>query len=221
MNQKKNHGIDLEALCPMRREVVRAAASKDISLAELSRIAGKSDGYMHSFITRSIPKYLQDVTRTKVAQALEIDETLLMSPEAKAAIPSFSSLSAGRIAPIPASSPILGEIPSYRDSDDLSAPPAGFATRPGAGVDATQIIAVWISRPRGRLRAGDIAYADRSRKPRDGDTALAVQDGNIIALGDYHVENDGSGQIKEKEGHPIRINPDEYDLWKIRWIETP
>ncbi|MFT8946017.1 MAG: hypothetical protein ABF876_05480 [Acetobacter aceti] len=220
MNQKKNYGIDRAALCPMRQAVMDAVAKKDISLAELSRIAGKSDGYMHSFLTRSIPKYLPEAPRAKVAQALEIDERLLMSDKMREAIPAFSSLAAGRVTPSPVPSQIYGEIPSYRDSDDLSAAPTGFATRPSAGADVTQIVALWISRSRGRLRSGDIAYADRSRKPRDGDTALAMRDGNIIALGDYRTDNDGTIRIDEDERQTVQIDPDVTDLWKIRWIET-
>lgn len=217
MNQKKNYGIDRDALCPMRRMVVDAANGKNLSLAELSRIAGKSDGYMHSFITRSIPKYLHDATRTNVAQALGIDELELMDPADREKLPAFTALTLGKVSPGPASAPVFGEIPMYRDTDDTSAAPTGFATRPGAGADATQIVALWITRPCGRLRAGDIAYADRSRSPRNGDTAVVVQDGNIIGIGDYHEGPEGTASV----GECLTFNASEHDLWKIRWIETP
>lgn len=61
----------------MRRVLASRAAGLGISLAELSRAAGRNAAYMQQFVERGSPKVLPEDVRLAVAIRLNMDERLL------------------------------------------------------------------------------------------------------------------------------------------------
>ncbi|MFN3675276.1 MAG: hypothetical protein ACK4TC_04800 [Sphingomonas pseudosanguinis] len=60
-----------------RINLVHRAAELDVSLSELSRVAGKNPAYFQQYVERGTPKVLPEDVRLAVAIRLNTDERLL------------------------------------------------------------------------------------------------------------------------------------------------
>jgi cyanate lyase len=63
--------------CPVRRNLSDRAEELGISLADLSRAAGRNAAYMQQFVERGSPKVLPEDVRLAIAIRLNMDERLL------------------------------------------------------------------------------------------------------------------------------------------------
>ncbi|MCE2580804.1 hypothetical protein LDL36_20595 [Komagataeibacter sp. FNDCR1] len=209
------------------RQLIRDALDRRrMSLVSLSRSVGKSDGYFHQYLTRNVPRFLPAEVRQAVGVILDLNPEDLADPDAHKNIPVFASITSGRISERPvaeghAAANIAGDIPAFRETDNLNQPPPTCAIRPAARVPASDLLAVWISTPRGRLRAGDIAYVDLTRTPRVGDTVVVVRDGNIETIGDLTEQAEGMAIVSPAPGDETTVDLSASKALKVRWIEVP
>lgn len=65
----------------VRANLLHHAEQRKMSLAALSKLAGKNAAYLQQFIERGSPKVLPEDTRLKLAMTLNIDERLLGARE--------------------------------------------------------------------------------------------------------------------------------------------
>ncbi|MCW4589729.1 hypothetical protein NO263_03945 [Gluconacetobacter entanii] len=226
METNENSPAGQKKLDSARLLIRDALDQRRMSLVSLSRAIGKSDGYIHQYLTRGVPRYLPAEIREAVGVILGLDPADLADPEAHKQIPVFASITSGRISerpiaegrPVPSSA---GDIPAFRETDNLDQPPPTYAIKPGARVPASDLLAVWISTPRGRLRAGDIAYVDLTRSPRIGDTVVVVRDGNIETIGDLTDQTEGMAVVCPAPGNETTVDLAASKALKVRWIEVP
>ncbi len=60
-----------------RANLVRRATDLDVSLADLSRAAGRNPAYVQQFVERGTPRVLPEDVRLAIAKRLTMDERLL------------------------------------------------------------------------------------------------------------------------------------------------
>ena len=193
-------------LDPVRRVVMERAREKHLTMADLSRAMGKNESYMHQFVHRGTPKRLPEEGRLVLATLLDVPETALRPDGAAPAMP-LPLLPSGRPAAAPSrfatpaaqpALPAARDVPIYQDSGPIDATAAEEWTwRPPRLVTAGGAFALWISRPRGRLRPGDLAYVRTTQPPRVGDTVVAVKGTEIAAIGDLTTLDDARVEIRD------------------------
>lgn len=78
---------------------------------------------------------------------------------------------------------LLGELPQFTDADDIEAPPGGWQQRPAGLALGGASFALWITQPRGALRA-DVVLVRTGQPPRVGDLVVAVHGKRVAAVGE-------------------------------------
>lgn len=201
-----------------RRTLIERARTKGVTLADLSRAAGRNLSYVHQYIWKGAPKALPVNERAKIARHLDMPEDLLRQPWE----PSLVSIVAGSDESRPAPRPIdTRDVPVFRD-DDIIDPAQAMNWE--SGVDAKgnggRYVAIWVTGMRGRLHPGDLAYVHMMRPPRVGDTVLALADQRIVALGEL-VTLDGVVRIRDSEAEPREFGPKDVRLAKVVAVRFP
>lgn len=160
----------------VRKLILERAHDARVTLAELSRRAGKNGAYMHQYVMKGTPRRLDEETRRVVAQALGLDENALREPG--------NSPSSERIERVQDTMVRPGQIPYFREGDVFDAAVArswGSTVETVAGpVD----FCIWIDVPRGRLNAGDLVLCQSSRPARLGDLVAVVRDKRLDEIGE-------------------------------------
>lgn len=145
------------------------------------------------------------------ALSLGRDEHALAAP----LIPSRKGLVAASPSP-----PAERDVPVYADNG-LIAPSAalGWTWRPPRLRTGCGAFALWTSRPRGRLQAGDLIYVRIGQPPRIGDTVVTVTDDRVIAIGDLVGFNDLRVLIQETGEEPVSLEREKIELLKVVSVE--
>ena len=78
---------------------------------------------------------------------------------------------------------LLGDLPQFTDADDIVVPPGGWQQRPAGITLGGASFALWITQPRGALRA-DVVLVRTGQPPRVGDLVVVVQDRRVAAVGE-------------------------------------
>jgi hypothetical protein len=201
-----------------RRILIERARTKGVTLADLSRAAGKNLSYVHQYVWKGAPKALPVNERVKIAKYLDMPEDLLRQPWE----PSLVSIAAGSDDLHPVPRPIdTRDVPVFRDDEIIDPAKAQNWER---GIDAKgsggRYVAVWVTGMRSRLQPGDLAYVDMMRPPRVGDTVLALADQRIAALGEL-VALDGVVRIRDSEDKPREFGPQDVRLAKVVAVRFP
>lgn len=209
-------------LDPVRRLIIERARASRLSLKALSLIAGYNESYIYQFITRGTPKHLPEGAREAIATALGVPPDMLRAPAVPpplgAALPS-APMAGAPAAPLPTQR----DIPVFRDDGEVDAAAASEWTwRPPALLTAGGAFAVWISRPRGRLRAGDLAYVRPTQPPRPGDTVILLADRRITAIGELAAGAvEDTFEVRESGAAPPRPVPQDGRLLKVSGVDFP
>jgi len=69
--------LTTDQVCQVRRNLSKRADELGISLADLSRAAGRNAAYIQQFVERGSPRVLPEDVRLAVAMRLRMDERLL------------------------------------------------------------------------------------------------------------------------------------------------
>ena len=64
-----------------RQNLLRLAAEKGVSLAQLSGLIGRNSSYLQQFVRKGSPRKLEEVDRRTLARFFGVDESLLGAPE--------------------------------------------------------------------------------------------------------------------------------------------
>lgn len=199
---------ELAKLDPVRRLLVERARERRMTLAELSRAAGHHQAYVHEFVWKGSPRRLPEEAREVIANLLELPADRLRSGGGPAPPPPR------RPAPSLSEAEPRAAIPVFRDDAVIDpAQATEWTDCPRAGAPG-QIVGLWITAPRGRLHAGDMALVHTTRPSRLGDTVVVVRDRRVVAIGaleaitptDIKVCN---GEEAEAFGLP------EHQAWKV------
>lgn len=91
---------------------------------------------------------------------------------------------------------------------DSTRRPASLATAKGA-------FALWISRSRGRLRPGDLAYVRIGQPARIGDIIAVLQDDRVAAVGDLVSTDDRYVEVREDDALPSKFERKTVRLLKV------
>ena len=171
---------DLPTL-PMPAQAMRSLIEErldtcGISFARLSKSVGKNSSYMHHFLKRGTPRYLDEADRAVVANLLGIEEALLAPPGSTramtgAAAPSATAISLARFAP---KKEPTGDVPTFHQFDDLD-PKGAVEWLPRSLRSAGEMIAVRMETGSGRIEPGDTVFMAR-QPARIGDTVFTVRD---------------------------------------------
>lgn len=173
---------DEKDLDSVRRLILQRMREKKLSLADLSRVVGRNEAYMHQFTYRGSPKKLPEDTRRILAQVLELDEAALRGEDMAAAM----------VVAMPVASVWQArDIPVVAIGDPLSAAPTEWVARPPSLSAVVGAFAVWVTRPASRLRPGDLAYVHPAQPPRSGDAVAMIEADRITGLGELLVKPDG------------------------------
>lgn len=201
-----------------RRTLVERARAKGVTLADLSRAAGRNLSYVHQYVWKGAPKALPVNERAKIAKYLDMPEDLLRQPWE----PSLVSIVAGSDELHPAPRPIdTRDVPVFRDDEIIDPAKAlNWESSLDAKGNGGRYVAIWITAMRGRLNPGDLAYVHMMRPPRVGDTVLALADQRIAAIGEL-VALDGAVRIKDSEDEPRKFDPKDVRLAKIVAVLFP
>ncbi|MBR0662235.1 hypothetical protein [Neoroseomonas oryzicola] len=206
-------------LDPVRRRLVERARAKGVTLADLSRAAGKNLSYVHQFIWKGAPKSLPLAVRIQVAKALDMPVDSLSPPGE----PSLASIVGDTEAPGGGarSGGELRDVPVFRDDGVIDPAQAAEWT---TGLKSTAYggiyIALWITGTRGRLQPGDLAYVHMLQPPRVGDTALALAERRVVALGTL-VSADSVVAIRDAEDKPRKFPAKDVQLAKVIAVRFP
>lgn len=212
----------------VRKLIFRRAKELGLSWTDLSKSTGRNLGYIHSFLFRDIPKRLAENDRKQLAGALRVtEESLRHSPAATTspdlgfhpmvkAIPHH-----GRSSDAPVHIDLHGQdIPAFSDQGEIDrSRPHSFVPRPNACMRPSETYAIWISTSWGRLRPGDLAYADLTRPPRVGDVVVAIQEASILAIGDLTALSSAEATIEVSSDHEVVVSRSVDSLHKVRWLQ--
>jgi hypothetical protein len=189
---------------PKPLDEVRAAIAKrskemKITLKELSKSLGKNDAYMHQFLYRQSPRKLPD------RSAMELAEILMLPLETVSHdapfVPRQRENAAPPLFPVSTNRPNAAEIPVFRDTEVIDKTVASeWTPQPIAGVVPLSF-ALWITEPRGRLAAGDLAFVKESQPPRVGDTVLVLSENKVSAIGPMTKLTPESAVVQTESGN--------------------
>jgi hypothetical protein len=205
----------------VRRLIVDRAREQRLTMADLSRASQRNESYMHQFIHRGTPKRLPEEVRAVLADILKVPEDALRPHGARLrkSIPSVNP--SATIAPQSAA-PLLMQcdVPVYPDNGEVDPNKAAEWTwRPPRLMTAGGTFAVWISRPRGRLRAGDLVYVRLSQPPRVGDLVVALDRERIVAIGELVALDTESVTIQDAPGEPQGLDCAKVRLLRVVGVE--
>ncbi|KAA5611562.1 hypothetical protein [Rhodovastum atsumiense] len=78
---------------------------------------------------------------------------------------------------------LLGDVPQFTDADEIVPPPGGWPVRPAGIALGGASFALWITQPRGRLRA-DVVLVRAGQPPRVGDLVVVLEGKRVAAVGE-------------------------------------
>lgn len=195
-------------LDPVRRLILEKSQALRLTLADLSRHIRKNESYIHQFMWRGSPKKLPEDVRVALADILEVSEDALRVPSAMAGIPptflpGHGAPPQGPAAYVPVrdTMPTPRDIPVFADDDVIDPRRAQEWTyRTPSLITASGAFALWISRARGRMRAGDLVFVRPHQPARVGDTVvmLSTEERRVVAIGDL-LEMDAT-HVKIRDG---------------------
>lgn len=170
---------------PARSNLVRLAAERSVSLAQLSALIGRNASYLQQFVRKGSPRKLEECDRGTLARFFGVDESLLGAPG------EFSSGPAGK--------------PPRADWVDVPRLALGASAGPGAlahdeqAIGAFRFSARWLrgqGLDPGMLSA--IMVKGDSMEPtlRDGDEILVDRTPRALADGIHVVRVDDSVLVK-------------------------
>lgn len=108
------------------------------------------------------------------------------------------------------------DIPVYSDEEKIASDYALERTRrPPRLATAKGAFVLWISRPRGRLRPGDLAYVRVRQPARLGDTVVALQDDRVVAVGDLVGLDDQHAEVRDGDELPRKFERKAVSLLKV------
>ena len=108
------------------------------------------------------------------------------------------------------------DIPVYSDEGTVAPGHAlDWVWRPARLVTAKGAFALWISRPRGRLRPGDLAYVRIGQPARIGDIVVALQDDTVAAVGDLVAMDDRHAEVRDGDESPRKYEREAVRLLKV------
>ena len=177
-----------------RQLIAQKLQELGLSMKGVSEHIGKNPAYLHQYIRRKdgqkSPKVLPEDVRPIIAALLGLPEEALRPPRLGESVP------AGRSgAPMPLVAKAGGrEIPVYLDTDNLDPTtarewivPHEFAGPVSCGL--------WITRHRGRLHPGDLAYVRFAQPARQGDVVIALKGQAIVAV----------GELRDLDEHEVEV----------------
>lgn len=167
-------------LDPVRRLILDRAREQRLPLAHLSQALQRNESYLHQFVHRGTLRRLPEEARAILTDLLQVPETALRStpnPDARRNPGGALADSGCRAGSPPVTAQAQGlDIPVYSDEGKIAPGHAlDWAWRPVRLVTAKGAFALWISRPRGRLRPGDLAYVRMGQPARVGDIVVVLQ----------------------------------------------
>lgn len=164
----------------VRKLLLERARARHVTLAEISRAAGKNDAYVHQFVHKGSPRRLPEGVRRIAATMLGIPEDALRGDD-DAAPQATLTAAAAPAAPAAAHEP-RQDVAVYAEGGMLEPSQAVQFVARVAGMPASW--ALWVSTPSGRLRPGDLVHVHPTQPPRIGDAVVVVDDGRIAGAGD-------------------------------------
>ena len=225
---RRKHAAD--DLDPVRHLILSRSRDQRLTLADMSRGAGKNHSYMHQFLYRRTPRDLPEGVRRRLAALLDIPEAQLRGEDDDAGPPGAAAphlLATGPARSFTPSPPLprlavpdareAGGVPVFMDIDAIIPGQATeWAIRPGP-IAATPegAIGLCISRSRGRFRPGDQVFIRPRHPPRVGDAVVAIRGQMVEAIGDLTELSDESASIQDGGGAPKTVYLDGLRLVKI------
>lgn len=209
-----------------RRLLVQRARERGLTLADLSRQLQRNESYLHQFVHRGTPRRLPEDTRATLAALLDVPEDSLRGQSrivaaAQPVLPAPGPTS-GRADAVATPPSVLAErdVPVYAD-DGVIIPSEAieWTWRPPRLLTGRGAFAIWISRARGRLQAGDLAYVRIGQPPRVGDTVVAAKNNRLIAIGDLVGLDERRALIRETGEEPVSLERDAVRLLKVVYAE--
>lgn len=210
---------------PTRAAIREYGYKNHLSMTQMSHKLGKNASYIHQYLQLGTPKWLN------YEMSAHIHEVFGLPLDVLNWVPSETMPSA-RCVPIEISRRKLmtyenkqleyennqfggNTIPAFADTGSLAmGAEKGRVEAPGNIGLGDDLIALWISVPATRLRAGDLAYVSRTRPARPGDTVVVDHDNKIVLMGELiavsaeHIEVGASGK-------PQRFNRVTHNAWKV------
>lgn len=209
------------ALDPVRRLILERVREERLTLAHLSRALERNESYMHQFVYRGSPRRLPEDARATLADLLQVPEDMLRGmpkPDGKARSHGGPVGRGHREALLPVAGQAHPgpDIPVYSDDDKIAPENAlEWTWRPSRLSTAKGAFALWISRPRGRLRAGDLAYVRIGQPVRLGDTVVALLDDRVAAVGDLVAMDDQHAEVRDGDEPPLEFERGAVRLLKV------
>jgi hypothetical protein len=190
----------------LRRMILERIGQRGLTIADISRALNKNEAYMHQFIWRGSPAWLNEADRSVVCRLLDIPDAVLRPP-----IPETISPIRQVGPPLYASASIPRDVPVFREDDEINAAaPSDWVYRL-PGLMAGALYALWITAEHGRFSPGDTIYVHQRQPPRVGDHVVVTVDQHIMGIGKLvGWEADGTpaveGMAKRKLPIPIGGN---------------
>lgn len=174
----------------VRQLIITRAQELRLSMADLSKAVGRNSAYVQQYIWRGSPKRLPEAARARLAEVLQIPESVLIdgaTPAGGLPAPTFSRI------------PAADELPIYIEGGDLDpAEATEWTSRPSTVQLGTGGFAVWVRRDNGRVKPGDLLYVRDGAPPRTDDVVVLVTDRKISAIGNLDSVTDSEATIAGK-----------------------
>lgn len=219
-NRQQPVNGSITELDPVRRLILDRAREQRLPLAHLSQALQRNESYLHQFVHRGTPRRLPEEARAILADLLQVPEDALRStpnPDGRANPAGALADRERRAASPPIAAQAHGpDIPVYSDEGKIAPGHAlDCAWRPARLVTAKGAFALWISRPRGRLRRGDLAYVRIGQPARIGDIVVALQDDRVAAVGDLMAMDEQHAEVRERDAVPSKFERKTVRLLKV------
>jgi hypothetical protein len=111
------------------------------------------------------------------------------------------------------------DVPVYTESgpiDPLTV--SEWADRPPVLLAATGSFAIWISRIRGRLRPGDLAFVRAAQPARIGDTVVVLKGKSVVVIGDLVSLDPDTAAVQEAAGASLIVDRGSHRILKVACI---
>lgn len=217
-----------EDLDPVRRQVFDRIKKSGINTNNLSNQMGHSKSYVSQYLWwkrkdgfYGSPRYLPERERKILAEALRLDERILMPPSTLAL--EAPELNRVTLSSIGTKAPNWREVPAFADTETIEPRRATrFLPCPPEPLGKEIAFALWITRNRGRTRIGDAAYVQADQGAVTiADTAVVILDNEIKHMGEVTAMNENVVQIDEgSDGRhqPVKCDRNRIRVLKILWI---
>lgn len=204
-----NMAVAGKPLTGARKLISERARELRLTLADLSRVAGKNESYMHQYMYRQSPRRLPEDVREAIARVLQVPDEALreggsqsagpVGPHIKPILTGSGGMDAGR------------DVPLFQEGDEIEPSLArDWTYRPvQLGAAAGPMTAIWIARPHDRLQPGDLAYL-RTQPVRLGDLVAVTADRRLVGIGTLAALGDQVAQVGA-----TRYHLDKHQLAKV------